>query len=517
MPCGRLPRIRGGGVLLAACLAAGCLGRHKQVVLPPALTDQAIHDRVLPPGLPSTPAEGTEAQTERQVKNLPHERPGENLPPVPVEKVAVPDGPPLSLSEAIAFALDNNPRLRALEEQVAQARAGQDVAFAPFLPQVQFTYRFSGYNKAVLPSSSAVPAVLNGGKFGLSIPEIGTQWTLCDFGRRTGHYGQAVARTEVAQLQLSRGRQTIAYEVANGYFQLLLARATERVRRQAVVQAEAVLKDTLARRRAGTADRNAVLRAEVELARTREELVAAGEAVFDAEARLNVSLGRSVSLPIRVVDVAAQPPFGQSLEDALQQAIARRPEIGMAREVVAEALFGVRAARADCLPHLYVKAAAIRVDSPGELSATLLAAGIHFDQALFSGGARFGEIRRNQAGVRRAVAQGQVILDNIALEVNLAYRAIAAARERIRLGEVATAQAQENLRLTVVKYNNGDATPTDVVDAQTALTGASMRYYSALYDYLDALAQLDYATGGDQDPLLGAMAGPPAAPGGPPS
>jgi outer membrane protein TolC len=207
-----------------------------------------------------------------------------------------------------------------------------------------------------------------------------------------------------------------------------------------------------------------------------------------------------------VVDITSQPPFGQSLEDALQQAIVRRQEIGIAREAVAEAMYGIQAARAECMPHLYIKAAATRVDSPGDLSATLLAAGIHFDQDLFSGGARFGEIRRNKAAVRLAVAQGQVVLDNIALEVNLAYRAIAAARERIRLGETATGQGRENLRLTLVKYNNGDATPTDVVDAQTALTAALMRYYSALYDYLDALAQLDYATGGDQGGLLCHMA-----------
>src|SRR5207302_6134138 len=129
------------------------------------------------------------------------------------------------------------------------------------------------------------------------------------------------------------------------------------------------------RRRGGTADRNAVLRADVELAATREELVAAQEQVFDAEARLNVSLGRPISLPVRVVDLTAQPPFDQSLEDALQQAIARRQEIGIARETVAEAMSGVQAARGECLPHIYIKAAATRVDSNGPLSANLLAAG----------------------------------------------------------------------------------------------------------------------------------------------
>jgi outer membrane protein TolC len=500
MRCRRLPRTTGGGVLLAACLAAGCLGRHKQVILPPVLSDQAIHDRVLPPGAPPARGESADLPPPRRLD-------GSDA-PATVEKVSAPEGPPLSLPDAVAFALDNNPRLRVLEEQVAQAKAGEDIAFAPFLPQVQFSYRFSGYNQPVLPAASVVPAVLNSGQFALSIPEIGTQWTVCDFGRRSGRYGQAVAREQIAALHLSRGRQTIAYEVANAYFHLLLARSTRRVREQAVVQAEAVLKDTEVRRKGGTADRNAVLRADVELAATREELVAAQEMVFDTEARLNVTLGRPISLPVRVVDITAQPPFGQSLEDALQQAIVRRQEIGIAREAVAEAMYGVQAARGECLPHLYIKAAAVRVDSPGDLSANLLAAGIHFDQAIFSGGARFGEIRKNQAAVRVAVAQGQVILDNIALEVNLAFRAIAAARERIRLGEAATAQGRENLRLTLVKYNNGDATPTDVVDAQTALTAALMRYYSALYDYLDSLAQLDYATGGDQGALLGQVAAP---------
>jgi outer membrane protein TolC len=41
----------------------------------------------------------------------------------------------------------------------------------------------------------------------------------------------------------------------------------------------------------------------------------------------------------------------------------------------------------------------------------------------------------------------------------------------------------------------GEATPTDVVDAELALTRAQQGYYTALYDYQVALARLAYAVG----------------------
>jgi hypothetical protein len=49
--------------------------------------------------------------------------------------------------------------------------------------------------------------------------------------------------------------------------------------------------------------------------------------------------------------------------------------------------------------------------------------------------------------------------------------------------------------------SNGNATPTDVVDAQTALTCSQQRFFSASYNYLAALARLDYALGQQQNTL----------------
>ena len=88
----------------------------------------------------------------------------------------------------------------------------------------------------------------------------------------------------------------------------------------------------------------------------------------------------------------------------------------------------------------------------------------------------------------------------IGLEVNRAFQSVVAAGQRIDLSRPAVDHALENLRLMRVKYGNGDATPTDIVDAETALTRSRQRLSSAVYTYLVALARLDYAMSREQRP-----------------
>src|SRR5262249_387209 len=129
-------------------------------------------------------------------------------------------------------------------------------------------------------------------------------------------------------------------------------------------------------------------------------------------------------------------------------------------------------------------------------------AGIHLDQQLYAGHRRQGEDIVADADVHAAVAAAQVVFNTITLEVNLAFRSQFATRERIGLAEPAVKQAQQNLRLVRVKYKNGNATPTDVVDAETAATRSEQRYYAAIYDHLTALARLEYAMGSPPGFLL---------------
>ena len=51
------------------------------------------------------------------------------------------------------------------------------------------------------------------------------------------------------------------------------------------------------------------------------------------------------------------------------------------------------------------------------------------------------------------------------------------------------------MRLLTVRYRNGNATPTDIVDSQAALTRSQQRFYSSTYTYLAAFSRLMYALG----------------------
>jgi outer membrane protein TolC len=408
----------------------------------------------------------------------------------------------LSLDDAVLIALRDNPRLRQLSARASAARASSDVAFAPFLPEFGTSFRYSGFSTPVLPGGSFVPASLSTGVTSFMIAEAGVQYTITDFGRRSGRYGQSVHRAVIEELALDRARQTIAFEVMQNYFHLLSAQANLLVADEAMRDAERILHDTKARKAGGVAERESVLRAEVELSQTKQLHLSAIQGVSDAKSVLNVTLGRSAERPISVASVTSEPTLAQTLEDALGRAIAERREIQMAREAVAGARDGVTAAKGEMLPKVYVRGTVLRAASPGPLNGDIEGAGIHVDQPIYAGGRYRAEVRRHQSDVAEAFAGLESIVDQVSLQVCVAYQAIDTERQRIQLGRVTIEQAKENLRLTRVRYDNGDATPTDIVDAQTSLRQAETTYYNAIYGYLEGLAKLEYAVGGDQSHLL---------------
>src|SRR5262249_47232957 len=126
----------------------------------------------------------------------------------------------------------------------------EEVAFAPFLPQIDLLNRFVATDKTTVPGAPGPTGVVNvdgPGPYAVYQSELQLQWTLYDFGRTAGRHGQAELRQKIVQLQASRRRQTVAYDVAAAYLQALEAAALRRIAVQTVRRAEAVLQDVQAR------------------------------------------------------------------------------------------------------------------------------------------------------------------------------------------------------------------------------------------------------------------------------
>jgi outer membrane protein TolC len=473
---------------LLPVLVAGCSAMHRD--LPPAseVAQAGVAARVLiPPELNVDPPEPTVKAAEQA--------PADTAGPTT-----------FTLPDAIAFGLQNNPRLRSARAAIDRSRGQEQVAFAPFLPQLDVLNQDGVVSSTLAPGVPGPVGFLlanNNATRSYAETEVALQWTIYDFGRTGGHYRQSLALSQISRLQYSRAGQAIEFEVTAAYLQVLLAQASRRVQDDAVRRARATLDDTRARQAGGVALKEDVLRAEVQLSESQDALVVARQGEFNAQSRLNNAMGRNAALPLEVVDIAVQALLPHRLAEILEMAANQRPEVGVAQQAVAAAQDGREVARAEFLPRVLIRAVAGHTDGDNVITGWQEGAGLHIEAPLYYGGKHRGELRSADADIEAALADAQTILDAISLEVNLAYREAMAAHERIELARTAVVQAEENLRLVRVRYRNGNATPTDIVDSEAALTRSQQRFYSAGYSYLAGLARLDYAVGQHQGAFVG--------------
>jgi HAE1 family hydrophobic/amphiphilic exporter-1 len=441
-------------------------------------------------------------------------RPGSDaaLPPV-----AVDHGPcaPLTLPDAIAQAFRLQPRLRASLESIQQARGREEIAFAAFLPFVSGAYSVGGF---ALDAGGAGLPLPSGGAFtfvpflgtlpvgidvhtGYELAELKLQWLICDFGRRSGKYNQAGLAVDIAQLQTQRAYQTVANEVAVGYYQVLRARSLHRIAQEAVRRAEDDLDVERKLAKGGVVEREKVLRAETALAQAQQALDVAEEAEAVAVAALNLAIGLNVSTATGVVDTVDVPSFTLSLADCLQAAVGNRREFQVARDSVQVAQEGTRVARADFTPRIVAEGYLNDFQQANPRDHANLGLGfIKLEWGLFEGGKRTAELSVANSRIREALAQADSIADTIAFQVNQAYRQMVAARKGIDRSRPAVEQTRETYRLVVARSRQGDATPAELTDAEVALTRAEQDYSNAVYDSLSALARLEYAMGTNPTP-----------------
>lgn len=490
------------GCVLAVTLG-GCAFLHRdhlpasslgQRIMPPF---EVVADARLAPPEASPPGE----EELPAPRHLPRFETSESLEPVDYQPESPTAGPPLTLEQAINMSLSASPTIEAMRERVAQAEGGRQIAFAEFLPQSKVMYRnIAGAGdprEFVLPT---IPTYVGNLAFGgasdhFSLAELNVQWTLWDFGRTCGRYGQAVSQVEIARLQFERAKETVAYNVAAAYFQVLQARASAAVAREAIRRAESFLRDSRNYLKRGAGIRNNVLRAEVFLAEMRLSLVKSQSAEGIAIAALNQAIGINVSTPTHVADRALEPADTPPLASCLQLAVDNRDEFGVVLRAIRSAQLGTGVAQAEYLPRVYVGGVGAHQDIPRLPNANLIAGGVNIELSLFEGGRRRGKLQAAEADVRYAVAQGKEICDRIAYEVHSAYLLIDNARQQNALSRTAVSQATENLRVVRSLFENGDATPTEVVDAELAMTRAQQDRFTAIYEYQVSLARLAYAAG----------------------
>jgi outer membrane protein TolC len=455
----------------------------------------------------------------------------------------------LTLDEAVQIALRQNPDILRAIQEIERTRGVVIEVRAQALPQVGLRANYSQQDRRLLggrgasdsgaqnfqggtgiEGDGAVPSdgaetpdqgegTQNGGSFVTAGQGGGgiqnKSWRVAIEARQVIYSGGQVAAaqriakfTEDASYYSLRDIiDRVISDVRKQFYAVLLNRALITVQEESIRLLEDELQNQQSRFEAGTVPRFNVLRAEVELANARPELIRARNNYFVSQLQLAKTLGINTDLatpanpPVNAVGSLNVDERPIPLEIALAEAKANRAFLKVQRQNILIEAQRIKVALAGYKP---------RVDASGGYQVRNNSAstdlgdtvegwffGIDGSWDIFDGFETHGQVKQARARLESARIAYDDSVRQVDLEVQQSYARIREARELIQSQAKNVESALEALRLARERLGAGAGTQLDVLDARVALTRARTTELQARHDYKVAMAEFDRATGLD--------------------
>ena len=243
-----------------------------------------------------------------------------------------------------------------------------------------------------------------------------------------------------------------------------------------------------------------VVKAQLEEQQRQRDLSDAKVATEKAKLELGVLLFADPRTPYILVaaEGVQQLPARSEVDLA---AVKNNPELRSALAVLSEGNADVLAARAAYLPDLAfnytygIDAPQFATYGPDHLRNLGYSASVTVDIPVWDWLStqhklKQSEIRREAARVALTATQRRLIA-----RLDEAYSEAAAARDQLASLDASVSTARESLRLTKLRYAEGEGTVLEVVDAQSAFVGAEVAREEGRVRYQEARADLETLTG----------------------
>lgn len=419
-------------------------------------------------------------------------------------------GAELTLRQAVDTALAHNPEVHAAAQELEAARAQVTQARSGLLPQLSVSESFTRtdsplwafgtkLNQGAITQPDFDPRRLNDPRYIDNFrTTLGLSWNLFDGGRTWIGLDQARQNQAVGDLGVTRSRQQVIARTATAYLGCLLAERHLQVVEKALETAAAHAKMVQDRLAGGLVVKSDALRAQVRMADLEQQRLQAQSQVRVARAMLLAAMGRTVQAGEEWVLATPFEPceaLQGDLEEWIERALQHRPELKQLALQTEIAQKQITRARAGHLPSLALHGnyeLNSRNFSDSEGNYTL---GAVVDLPLYSGhrvSARAAEAKALAARVQ-ALREGVTL--GVRVEVEKSFHEARSAWAGIEVARTAVDQAQEALRITANRYENGLLMLVSLLDAQTALQQAETRHFQALHDYKAARIALALAGG----------------------
>jgi outer membrane protein TolC len=405
----------------------------------------------------------------------------------------------LTLQDALERARKNSAQFQAAQTDAALARQDRYQAGAGLLPSVAYN------NQALYTQSNApntVAFIANNAVHEYisqaNIHEAIDLASISNFRKVSAAAAVARARAEIA----SRG---LVVTVVQSYYAVAAAQQKLETARKAAGEGDNFLKLTQGLEKGGEVAHADTIKAELQMQERRRQLQEAQLALLNARLDLAVLIFPDFSDNFDVADDLHASVALPALAEVQQRAARDNPDLRAALASVQEAGHDLTGARAGYLPSLSldyfygIDAARFAVNTVNvsnqkvsNLGSSVLGT---LNIPIWNWGAtqskvKQAELRRTQAQRELSLAQRKLLaeIQSLYAEADTALNELGGLN---RMAELAT----ESLRLTTLRYKNGEATVLEVVDAQTTFTQANTAYQDGAVRYRVALANLQTLTG----------------------
>jgi outer membrane protein TolC len=411
------------------------------------------------------------------------------------EKPAAPPPLRITLADALNRARSNSVVYQAALTDARIAHEDKKQAITTLLPSVSYnnsaiyTEGTGAPGQVKFIANNAVHEYISQGNVHEALDISG----IAEARRAAANAAVAKARAEIA----SRG---LVVTVVQSYYGVAAAVHKLDVAQKAANEGDRFLQMTNDLEKGGEVAHSDVIKAELQRNDRQRQLQEAKLGLLNARLDLAVLIFPNFDDSYELADDLHAPVALASSDEVQARAARDNPDIKAALETVNAASHGVSAARAGYLPGLDLDYFygidathfATRTDGVSNLGSSAVAS---LNIPIWNWGAtqskvKQAEFQRDQAKRELSLAQRKLLaeLKSLYAEAQTAADELSSLQRSAELGT-------ESLRLTTLRYKNGESTVLEVVDAQTTSALADAAYEDGAVRYRVALANLQTLTG----------------------
>ena len=377
---------------------------------------------------------------------------------------------PLSLEEAVNWALANNERSLKAPLRVEVAKGQLERARAAFLP----TVTASGTETLNAKADKTGRHFTNAESLSVNQPLLNmSAFPL---------YAQARHQLRSEQWGAVEDRRGLAFDTARAFMNALASERLFDAAQQRLERARATQQDTQARVDAQLASTNDATRVSVDMSSAESQVNQARGNVERAYLELSFLLGRSVTGPLETPERTSRAARTGTIhrEDIVRRAESRRPDLKSAQE-------RTQALRQSAAEPLYRLAPTLALVGQVRTIVDPLPIEQGFSEAalltmtwtIYDAGARYADRKTRVAQADSQALDERQLRRSIATDISVAISTLRTARKNYLISEDAAVTAKRNTEETEILYRQGLARAIEVTDASASRYAADVAVESA--------------------------------------